>query len=349
MARLHRNRVTPRASFQPRNDMARGIADAHAKKIVRSLKNAMKHLRSLVPVKTVAHAIRLGSMNGVISSIGFDHYKEVLKEPMQLVGDAYEAAGRHGAGILTSRLRRGGKALRYRPVRKDTPPSIGYAFDRFDENTQARLLELLDSMISDLSSSAIETVNSLVISGLRAGDSADEIAASIRDTISLTADQAEAVSSYRRALEDLDSNALGRALRDSSYDSLVESAIDSGEFLSDKIISDAVDAYMENYLDYRAATIARTESIRAANAGLRDSYQQASERGVIPEDAVRRMWLLDLDEVTCPVCIDVADQTPDGVGLNEDFPLGDPPLHPNCRCTIQYETNLDKVPDEEAA
>lgn len=335
-------RLTPRANLQSRSDPILAMADEHAKKLVLPMKRALLHLRTVVPLATVTHAIKLGSIDAVISAIPFEHYKQVLREPAQIMGDVYEAAAHHGTKHLRSKLK--GKHLRY--MRKDAEDEIGLAFDRFDKATQERLAALLDELIDDLSDSAKETIQSVILSGLRAGDSADDIAENIRDTISLTPQQAEAVANYRRALEDLDQGALNRALRDSSFDDVVQDAIDSGEFLPDGVISDAVDAYLENYIDYRAATISRTESLRAANAGLRDGYTQASERGAIPAEAVKRVWLLDLDENTCDICLGILDANPDGVGLDEEFSEGDPPVHPNCRCTIQYETDLDQVPDE---
>jgi len=52
------------------------------------------------------------------------------------------------------------------------------------------------------------------------------------------------------------------------------------------------------------------------------------------------------------VCQSVAERNPDGVGLDEDFesedgPQDDPPIHPRCRCTVEYITNLDMLPDDE--
>lgn len=347
-----RRRLTPRNNYQPRSDPIRAIAESHEKKLARELKVALKHLRTLVPVAAVEHAIKLGSIDSVISSIAFDHYKEVLKQPMQTVGDVYIAAGQHGATQIAHKMKRGGKRLRYKPqhlrgIAKDVADvEVGYAFDRFDRDTVDRLAEIIDELITDLGDSAKETISSVTLAGVRAGDSAADIAANIRGTISLTPTQAEAVASYRRALEDLDTNALQRALRDASYDPLVEDAIDSGTFLEVGVIDDAVDAYTENYLDYRASTIARTESLRAGNTGLRDGYRQASDRGAIPGAAIKRVWLLDLDEQTCDICKGILDDNPDGVGLDEEFSEGDPPVHPNCRCTIQYETDLDMIPDE---
>lgn len=229
-----------------------------------------------------------------------------------------------------------------------------FDFDRFDEDTLAALRQAQDDLIAEMSEQARDTIAYQIDRGVQAGDTADEIAASIRDVVTLTERQAEAVSNYRRLLEDLDQQALERELRNRAFDEVVQDAIDAGEFLSDKAITSLVEDYAENYLDYRADTIALTESLRAANEGLRDSYRQAADRGVFPEDAVRRHWRLAGDERVCPICQSIVENNPDGVGLNEDFqsddgPVDDSPVHTRCRCTIEYVTNLDMLPDDQTA
>jgi hypothetical protein len=227
----------------------------------------------------------------------------------------------------------------------------GFDFDRFDEDTLAALREAQDDLISDLSDQARDTISYLIDRGVQAGDSADEIAATIRDTISLTERQAQAVANYRTLLENADSQALERELRNVEFDDVVQAAADSGEPLSGGAIDDLVAEYADNYLDYRADTIARTESLRAANEGLRDGYRQAADRGVFPAEAVTRSWLAAIDERTCPICMSIVENNKDGVGLNDDFQsddgaVDDPPVHANCRCTVEYITNLDMLPED---
>ncbi len=118
------------------------------------------------------------------------------------------------------------------------------------------------------------------------------------------------------------------------------------------MIDAAVTNYIENYLDYRAATIAQTESVRASNAGLQDAYRQAIARGALPSDAVTQHWKVALDERTCPVCRSIPDLNPDGIRIEQPFisiggPFTVPPdPHPNCRCSLEIVTDLAKVPDD---
>lgn len=365
MARLRR--LTPARSFQPKSDPIRLLAERDEPKIKAAMKVALGRLKTLVPVKAIEAAITSGQGNKAQHLVDWKSVARVLKTPIGLIAETFEAAGKHGGSQIDSGLqKRPKRRLKYltTKLRKDreveaiigddieSDADAAFAFDRFSASTQEKLRGLIDDMITDLSDKARATINSVVISGLRAGDSAEDIAANIRDTITLAPSQAEHVASYRRALEDLNPDALNRALRDSEHDAMIEDAIDSGEFLTDDQIDMAVNSYLDNYLDYRAQSIARTESLRAANAGLRDSYQQADEDGTIPSEAVTRHWQLDLDERTCPVCISIAENNPDGVGLGEDFQsddgaVDDPPIHTNCRCTVQYVTNLDLVSDQE--
>lgn len=99
--------------------------------------------------------------------------------------------------------------------------------------------------------------------------------------------------------------------------------------------------------EYRAQMIARTETIRASNAGAEASYIQS---GVVEG----KEWFTALDERVCEFCDPMHEQT---MGLGEAFfakgdrmsvTVGDkvrvlkfdyeevtwPPLHPQCRCTL---------------
>ena len=91
----------------------------------------------------------------------------------------------------------------------------------------------------------------------------------------------------------------------------------------------------------RAITIARTETIRAANQGQKLVWEQAVRDGHVTRTAVKQRWMVTpddrLDEETC--------EPMEGqlVGLNESFVTGTgsgvegPPAHPRCRCGVAVE------------
>lgn len=83
----------------------------------------------------------------------------------------------------------------------------------------------------------------------------------------------------------------------------------------------------------RAETIARTETMKAANRGQQDAWDQAVQHGLLNDDDVEQEWIVTPDDRLCLVC-----EALDGVRakLGEEFDDGidGPPAHPNCRCTV---------------
>lgn len=97
----------------------------------------------------------------------------------------------------------------------------------------------------------------------------------------------------------------------------------------------------------RAMVIARTETIRASNAGTLDGFKSS---GVV----LKKEWTTAEDDLVSEDCQENGDQGP--IDLDESFASGDdaPPAHPNCRCSIVGLTELDTVeepvaPEEQEA
>lgn len=77
------------------------------------------------------------------------------------------------------------------------------------------------------------------------------------------------------------------------------------------------------FAESRADMIARTETARADVQGSLAGYRRS---GVVEA----RQWAVAQDEV-CDDCVELDGKT---AAIDADFPEGDPPLHPNCRCAI---------------
>lgn len=84
----------------------------------------------------------------------------------------------------------------------------------------------------------------------------------------------------------------------------------------------------------RADKIARTETMRAANQGQLEAWDQAEEQGLLTGDELKE-WIVTPDDRLCPIC-----EPLDGVQVGRDEPfdvdgeqLDGPPAHPRCRCT----------------
>lgn len=109
--------------------------------------------------------------------------------------------------------------------------------------------------------------------------------------------------------------------------------------LDDAFIESAMKSYSESLIAARAQTIARTETQRAANQGLLQSWDQALDQGVLPT-TTRVFWIVTEDDRLCPICARIPEMNADGRVVGEPFmtPEGlvdaPPAPHPNCRCTL---------------
>lgn len=106
--------------------------------------------------------------------------------------------------------------------------------------------------------------------------------------------------------------------------------------VSESIVRRRVDDLRDRLLRDRALTIARTETIAAANAGQVELWDQAREAGEIPHGMLKE-WIATEDGRTCEICISLDGQT---VPLGERYvdlngvTHDKPPAHVMCRCSL---------------
>jgi len=74
----------------------------------------------------------------------------------------------------------------------------------------------------------------------------------------------------------------------------------------------------------RAELVVATEGARAQAAGANAAYAAL--------EVAQRMFLTAGDDLVDAPCAENEDVGP--IGIDEDFPNGPPPLHPNCRCVV---------------
>lgn len=345
-------RLRPASAYQHPRAPIRLLANYSRAKLRAAFRTALRLPRRLFDAKKGADLIRSGRIGSIQSMVDWAHYREAMRVPAGKLAEVWV----QGAQIGTKRINRafGNKGAQVRFKRGNVfTKDYGdqFNFDRFNSNTVRRIRDYQDKLIAEMEAEARDTIDRTVLSGVRAGRTAEEIAGDIRAVGGLTERQAAAVVNYRNMLRAMDANALTRALASPQDKSALQRAIDSGTPLTADQIDAMTDRYREAYLDYRAATIAQTESVRAASLGLEDSYTQAVARGAMPADAVRRHWQVALDEATCEVCLSIPDLNPEGVALGEAFnsaqgPVFAPPVHVNCRCSLELVTDLDKLPEE---
>jgi hypothetical protein len=152
--------------------------------------------------------------------------------------------------------------------------------------------------IRELTDEQEQLVRNVVTNGMAAGHPPAKIASQVREHIGLTPYQAQQVANYRSDLETLNTTALQRELRDKRFDMPVARAIAEAKPLTPEQIDRFTGQYHDNWLRMRAAMIARTEALHAANMGGRLAIEQAIEDGNTSGFDVERTWLSTDDDRT---------------------------------------------------
>lgn len=156
----------------------------------------------------------------------------------------------------------------------------------------------------------------------------------------------------KAALED-GTKKMAQAVNDRTLEKLnttLAEGVSQGESLG-KLQSRVSDVY-SNLKGYEANRIARTETLKASNYATEWAYQQTGY-------VVGKQWVVNPD--ACEMCLELEGKTVelgevylsqgdtldygDGQQFLADYDdVDDPPLHPNCRCTIIPTTTLGEDP-----
>lgn len=293
---------------------------------------AITKLRDRVDIQRIRELIEQGRIDQAISSVNVT----LIANGMQSIGQAASAgaifAGQHAAASLSDlgigRL------------------NIGFGITNPQTINYLRDYEM--GLVRGLTRDALASVRLAITNGVTAGRNPLDVARDVRQFIGLTPSQTQAVTNYRAGLESLDRGVLARSLRDARFDPTIDTAITDDAPLSEDYIDRAVSRYAERYLKYRAETIARTEAMRAVNAGNYQLWNQAASEGSVAADQIVRQWIYTHDAKTRLAHRLIPSMNADGVGLNEPFdtidgpllfpgdPLGPPEATINCRCTVVY-------------
>jgi hypothetical protein len=158
-------------------------------------------------------------------------------------------------------------------------------------------------LIQEITSSQISAIRSSLVSGTEAGLGPIDQARNFRSVIGLTKKQDAVVRNFESLLREGSSKDLSRMLRDNRFklrdhrfDRSIERALRSGEPLTNEQIELMTRRYRERFVKHRAETIARTEALRAVNAGRHEMIQQAVEAGKIDPAKITQQWFTRLDD-----------------------------------------------------
>lgn len=217
---------------------------------------------------------------------------------------------------------------------KDIPgvhaSGIGIAFDHLNPRVIDAVRSLDTKVMTRLATETREVVRAYLEQGLRTGAAPATTARALRELIGLGPTQVQEVANFRAALEAGDvAKAFGYRARDRRFDASIE----AGRLTPEKI-DRIVEAYTKRRVAINAETTARTATVEAMKVGQQLSWEDAREKGVIPEGYVMMQeWMTVMDGRERPEHHAMNGQVAplDGAFSNGDsYPgEGDPW---NCRC-----------------
>lgn len=222
---------------------------------------------------------------------------------------------------------------------------ISVVFDVDDPRAVAIMRRNRLQFVTEFSRAQREATRRALTASVRAGEGPLQAARAFKHSIGLTDHQLAMVDTYRELLENGRREALERAIRDRRFDSTVREAIRTGDPLTEAQIDLMVERYHARFIDMRAETIARTETIRTLSQARHEATRQMIAQTGLDPDLVTRVWRATHDKRTRDTHRGLDGQE---VGLNEPFisPSGAELLYPgdprapaaeviSCRCTVE--------------
>lgn len=287
----------------------------------------IRKIEDSVKIKEIARQLEARNVSGVLSLFNDALIAAGFVQFSRTITDAILSGGDYSASIASaSRIEFG-----FQVAESETA--------RFMADYQARL-------IRQISSEMRATISQIVYRESSAGSNPITTARKIKASLGLTAHQETSVENYRNYLKESDRRALERRLRDARFDPTVARSIKEGKPPSAAQIDKMVSAYRRRFIQRRAQTIARTESLTVLNAGQDAYWRQMIEAGIVKPQEIKRKWKVTHDSKLRHSHAAIPDMNPEGRGINDSFrsPLGmirypgDPSASAanriNCRCAL---------------
>ena len=187
---------------------------------------------------------------------------------------------------------------------------LEYSFDRGRPESSQWARQAAGGLITQVVSEQRNVVRDVVAAAALGEFDWGDVARQVQGSIGLTTQQAGWVANH--------------------YDRAYASALRSGMSAAQARARarDSADRYQTAVHRYRANTIARTETMRAASEGRMEAWNQGLAEGFI-SPLWRKQWVAEAN--ACEICRGVDGKK---IGIKESFSVGEPPAHPNCRCDV---------------
>jgi len=304
-------------------------------RFIAAFEAAIASIKSNISMRELSEAILTGDTMAVerilrLSEAFAEAFKGVgLPAEVESLREAVTATFAAGAKAAMSKLPKGLQA--------------DITFDLVNPRAVQFLRDYEFDLIRDISVGTRESIRDVMIRAFEEGMHPRVAAREIRQHIGLTEHQTAAVRRFQQALIDGDAaTAMRFKLRDRRFDATLRAHISEGGLIADRTpftpeqIQRMTDRYFERFLKHRSEAIARTETIRASNAGQHELWQQSIDDGLIDPRIVQRRWITARDERVCPICGPLHGTI---VAFGEEFTslqsvAEHPPIHVMCRCGL---------------
>ncbi len=316
----------------------KGLRAAQIKFIGHQYQLFVFHMRSKPVMEVVRQRIAANDIQSVINI--FDPYIDRFGNGLS---QAFLDVATTESGMLASKMRVHAPRVKKAKV----SGQVGISFDPTDARiVQAMSRNKLD-FVTDFSRKQKQSTRTALTQGISEGLGAEGLADKFKSSIGLTDDQMAQVQSYQYALETGSRDALDRQLRDRRFDSVIERAIDENDVLTADQIERMVGRYTENYIQLRAETIARTETLGIVEEARDEAFRQAIDQtDVAGEGLAAKEWATTIDGRERETHYEMNGQARE---LDEPFdsPSGEQLMYPgdagasaeeviNCRCSVLH-------------
>ena len=209
------------------------------------------------------------------------------------------------------------------------------AFNAKDPAAVLFAQEQSSTLIVQIADDAKTAVRSVIKAGQEIGLTPLQQSRMIRDVVGLPPNWVDAPLALRQNLLDGNVSAATNRRLSAVDKARIRKRIREGT-VDEAFIAEMEGNYSRSLLNRRAQNIARTETMRAANYGQHNAWQQAQREGTIPASA-RRIVIVTPDDRLRETHAQIAITNSKGVKIGEPFSTSwgmmmDPPWETLCRC-----------------
>lgn len=325
-------------SSQTKEELA-AILVVESAVIRRAFMAFVKVLRSDAVIKRVIARFRARDLAGAVA---------IIRGEVETFAQVFGKVFTRIANEEVKRINRSTKQERAKkPTTLGETKAFNVSFEPGNPEAAKELRRIGLQFVKQFTADQRRLVRRVLSESLKAGEGPLAAARKLKESIGLTDYQQQVVENYRTSLETGSRDALDRVLRDQRFDSTVTRAINTEHILPRPQIERMVKRYAERMVDYRAKTIARTESMRAVSRARHTAWKIAVDQLGKSHFHVRKTWIATLDDRVRDSHADMDHQRVTGMDTPFESGDGELLLYPgdplasaeetiNCRCSVLY-------------